>query len=370
MAVAPYRLGQALGFLTTAPSSGYSAGANAAANWVAFSFVPDAARTLSAYRCFATATGTLAGSDVTCDLYDSTGTGGAPGSSIETGKLPSATITTGNWYDFTGFTTALAAGQMYWLVFKNANGTPASNFPTFSGIGSSLPGHLTGNLINRFCWGDATSTNSGSTWSSSAIRPHGRVSYADGSFDGVPLKSSSGAGVGDGVYATRESGVKFTTPANGVLQVAGIAMYVSIKSGSPTGNPQFGIWTGVSPSNLAYTNAIQPTSFQNAGQWIYAYFASTQTIQPATVVRVTLAETTQSDASGNRFNNFEILCDTDSNSLALLPWEGTCQKTYFDGSSWTDTAGSIFGHALLLGTSGEFGSSGGSSSSPVGQQWW
>jgi hypothetical protein len=57
-----------------------------------------------------------------------------------------------------------------------------------------------------------------------------------------------------------------------------------------------------------------------------------QTIQPGTVVRVTLGETTQSDASGNRWNNREFTWDTDANSTILLPWEGTCVKTYFDGS--------------------------------------
>jgi hypothetical protein len=62
----------------------------------------------------------------------------------------------------------------------------------------------------------------------------------------------------------------------------------------------------------------------------------------------------------------EITWDTDSNSTPLLPWNGTCQKTYFDGSStWTDSAlgTSIYGHALLLDTAQEFSPGG----SPFGQ---
>src|SRR4051794_38410248 len=117
MAVAPYRAGQAMGFLPNVASSVATVQTNAAANWAAFSFVADGGRTLSEMRVNASAVaGTLAGTDVVCDLYDSAGTNFAPGSSVETGKLPTATLTAAGWYSFTGFTTALTAGQMYWGV--------------------------------------------------------------------------------------------------------------------------------------------------------------------------------------------------------------------------------------------------------------
>jgi hypothetical protein len=118
------------------------------------------------------------------------------------------------------------------------------------------------------------------------------------------------------------------------------------------------LWTGATPSLLAYTNSLPATAITTT-QWVNAYFTSTQTLQPGTVTRVTLGETTQSDASGNRWNLQEITWDTDANSLALLPFEGSCVKTYFDGSTWTDTAGSLFGFALLPDTAGEFGAGAG-----------
>ncbi len=362
MAVAFYRAGQVLGWLPQAPNATSTQALSAAATWCAISFIPDAARTLSAVRVFVSAiAGTLAGTDITCDLYDSTGTTGAPGASVEAGKVPTATITASGWYDFTGFTTVLVAGQTYWLVFKNVNAVQATNNCTFRVVTGVVFGPLTGSTASgRFVWSFATSANSGSTWSLSLGSTGVRVSYADGSYDGMPASSVAAAGVGDGVYSARESGVKFTSPPNGVLKVAGLAIFVTAKTGTPTGSIRLGLWTGITPSNLAYTQSIPLAS--PGTQWIYAYFSSVQTLQPGTITRITLAETTQSDASGNRFNNREVIWDTDSNSTILLPWEGTCVKTYFDGSStWTDTAGSIFGHALLLDTAGEFeaGASGG-----------
>lgn len=359
MAVAPYRSGQALGWLNF-PTGSSTASANAAANWVGFSFVADSGRTLSTARVFVSAlSGTLGASDMTCDLYDSAGTSGAPGAAIESGKLPTATITASNWYTFTGFTTALTAGQTYWLVIKNVNGVPASNFATFRAASyvTAAAYWLLGSTTNRQCWGFANSTNSGSTWSLSIWRLGLRVGYADGSYDGMPTSAAGAAAVGDGVYAAREGGVKFTSP-NAVLKVAGLAMLVTTKTGSPTGAPQLGLWTGGgSPTLLAYTNPIPATAITTT-QWVYSYFSSVQTIQPGTVCRVTLGETAQADSSGNRWNNLEVTWDTDANSQILLPWNGTATKTYFDGTStWTDSplGTSMFGHALLLDPSVEFG---------------
>lgn len=363
MAVAYYRSGQMLGWPAVGPASTSQFGLFAAANWGALSFTPDSGRTLSAVRAYVSdITGTLAGSDITCSLYDSTGTGGVPGSAIESGKLPSATITGAGWCNFTGFTTALTAGQMYWLVFKNVNGSPASNWCHFQFITTGLASPLVSdNISSRNAWARGTSTNSGSAWSTANQYMGVRIAYADGSYDGSPCAVAAAAGSGDGVYGSRESGVVFTTPPSGVLKVAGLGMFIPSKTGSPTGLPRFGLWSGSSPSLVAYTNSL-PNGIPTTA-WYSAYFSSTQTLQPSTTYRATLGETTQSDASGNRFNNQEVSWDTDSNSLALLPFEGTVKKTYFDGSSWSDTSGSIFPFALLLDPAGEFGA--GASGAPL-----
>lgn len=361
MAVAPYRSGQLLGWLPPSPGAVSTTQVNAAANWFAISFVPDSARTLSEVSVFVSAiAGTLGGSDITADLYDSTGASGAPGSALaDTGKVPTSTITAAAWYRFTGFTVALTAGQNYWIVFKNVNGVPATNNCTFRFVTNGVTPYLMGSALNRFGWGMGSSTNSGSTWAVNATRAGCRIAYADGSYDGMPISNSTTGVVGDGVYAARESGIKFTSPANASLRVYGASLYVGAKTGSPTGNIRLGLWTGpgASPVNQGYAGAIPSTSLAGSPQWISAYFASPIVIPPSMICRITLGESTQSDASTNRYNMHEVTWDTDANSQILLPWNGTATKTYFDGSSWTDSplGTSMFGHALLLDTAGEFG---------------
>lgn len=346
-----YRTEQVLGLLVGTVGS-ISTSLNASANWMAIGFVANGSRTLNGIRAYiATVTGTLGASDILCDLYDSAGTGAGPGASIETGKTPTATITATGWYDFTGFTTVLTVGQMYYAVFRNVNGSPASNFPAMRQIQSV--GMVT-NIGNqpRQMWAAATSTNSGSTWSVTASRTGIRLAYSDGTYDGIMYSNTQTALVADGVYNTRESGVVFTSPMNAILNVVGLAFYMSGKTGSPTGSPRFGLWTGTTPVNQIYSTL--PSTALTTTQWLTGTFSSPIIIQPSTVCRVTVGETTQSDSSSNRYSNTELIWDTDSNSLALLPFEGTLKKTYFDGSNWTDTSGSVFGFALLLDASSEF----------------
>lgn len=350
------RLPQILG--TPFSSSGASTvSTNAAANWAAHSFIPPTpGLTLSDIRVYVSAIGgTLGASDITADLYDSTGSNGAPGSSIETGKLPSATITAAGYYTFTGFTTALTAHTPYWIVFKNVNGTPATNFATFRFV-TGTPFYTMGNIAARTtAWLTGSSTNSGGAWSTNTNRSGLRVGYSGGLYDGFPGNNAAFAAVGDGVYSTRESGILVTTP-NATLRVAGVAYQMS-KTGTPTGNLRFGLWTGTTPVNLAYTDGIPNAIALSAStSYMIDYFTTVQIVPPRTVLRITIGESTQSDASGNRFGAIEVSWDTDSNSIPLLPWDGTCQKTYFDGSSWTDTTigTSFFACVLLLDCASDF----------------
>lgn len=361
---APFRFGPWWGWMP-APSGSTANSTfqvNAAANWYALGFVPDSSRTLASVRTRISAVaGTLGGGDVTCDLYDSTGTLGKPGSAIETGKLPTATPGAAGWFDWTGFTAAVTGSQQYWLVWKNVNGTPASNNCTFqtTTLSSALSTWTLGSSTNRQSWGRALSANSGATWSITSASAGLRVGYADGTYDGVPIYTNADAASGDGIYSARESGVKFTAPANAVLNVAGLAINPANKTGTPTGNFRMGLWVGDSPpTNLGYvTLANAPTG----SQIVLGYFAAPVQIAPRSVVRVTGAETTQADAVGDRYALREYLADTDANSQILMPENGTCTKTYFDGSSWADaTIGtSLFQYALLLDPTNPFTSSGG-----------
>lgn len=328
---------------------------NLAANWNAFSFVADSARTIDNARLnFSAVNGTLGGSDITLDLYASDGTSSSPGTVIESGKLPTAAISAATWFTFTGFNTVATPGQQYWFVLKNVNGTPATNNCTsrYTGTYTNAPFGSTA----RQSWAQAASANSGSTWSVTNGRSALRVGYADGTFDGIPIHNAQAALIGDGIYATRESGNIFTMYGNLRPNVIGIAMTAATKTGSPTGAQRFGLWTGSTPSLQAYTNSL-PTTAGTTNQWLYSYFSSTVVIEPGTVCRVTQGETAQADASGNRFNNYENFFDSQSDSAALMSFNGTLQKTYFNGSTWAETAGSAFPFALLLDPTTPFASS-------------
>lgn len=351
----PYRSGQALGWLEVIPVQTTTVQLSASTTWFAVAFTPDSGRTLNAIRQYISAiAGALASTDITCDLYDSTGTGGIPGATIETGKLPTATITAAGWYDFTGFSTVLTANTQYWLVFKNVTAVAATNNCTFRLVNSVRLPWSTGDG-SRLMWGAASSVNSGTSWTQTPGRLATRIAYADG-YDGIPVSNAVAAAVGDGVYATRESGVKFTSPLNSVLRVVGAAFYIGGLTASPANGFRFGLWAGSTPVNLAYTQTIPKAAILTTPAWFYSYFSATQVIPPASILRVTLA-TTGADTSGNRYNNWEVSWDTDANSVILLPWNGTCAKTYFDASSWTDSplGTSVFPHALLLDTAQELG---------------
>lgn len=123
-------------------------------------------------------------------------------------------------------------------------------------------------------------------------------------------------------------------------------------SGAPVGPPFFKLYNNT--TLLASTaNIVAATAYNNQNWW-YGYFSSTQTVQPNTTVRVSCADAS-ADSSSNYYRGQELTVDSDSNSLNLMPFEGTAQKTTYNGTSWTDTNTGIFPFALLLDSTGEFG---------------
>lgn len=335
-----------MGFMPVAASAATLA-ANAAATYYALSFVARA-KTVNSFRTTVSAVaGVLGAADVVCDLWDSAGASGAPGASIETGKTPTATVNAAGQYEWTGFNTLLSEGQSYWAVWRNVNGVPATNNCTFRQLINPAPTQTLGSANTRFMWSQASSTNSGASWAVNAGRSALRIGYSDGSYSGIPLSNTSVGLVTDGVYGSREYGAVFVSPPGASLNVIGLAALLAAKTGAPTGLPRMGLWTGAVPSLRGYTPGI-PAASVTTSQWVEGPLAANVVIPPASVVRVTLGETAQADASGNRWNAQEFSRDTDAGSLPLLGWASGFQKTYFDGAAWTDTLAAVFGHALIL----------------------
>jgi hypothetical protein len=351
-----------LGFTPSAPG-GFTGNfqLNAAANWLAMGFVPSESKTINTASLYGlSVAGTLGSTDLSCDVYSDTA--GTPNASLGSTSTVGSTPTGAGWVRFSGLAVALTAGTQYWLVFKNANGTPASNNITYSfGQQNTSPMLPNSGVATLYGWLKRSSTNSGGTWGGAVTTVSGiRLGYSDSSYDGLPTQSIAAAASTDRAYGSRELGVKFTSYANATIEVRGLALYVG-ENGTPSGSLRYRLYTGSggSPTLQGTTYSIAQTNVGTGG-YLAAYFPSTIAIPPATVVRCTMGTTTGGDASNSYFGSAVYTIDSDANSLALLPFGGTLQMTFFDGAAWDDTQTNLLiPFSLLPDTTGEFGASGG-----------
>lgn len=368
-----------IGYAALNTGNASSLALSSAATWVAFQFVPEQDKTLDGVRLYmVTKTGTLVGDttigDLSCEIYSDVN--GIPSASIETKKAGTAPAS-GNWVSWTGFTTALTAGVAYWLVFKNLNVTPGSNYPTYQwgGVtisGSSSMGFGSTSNLNvsgvMYGWNKVHTTNSGTAWASSVQNGVAgpRIGYSDATYDGLPASDMSRAGnqsSGDRAYGKQEVGVKFSVPANAAFRIIGIAF--QLQKVSTPGALRFRLYQGTTLLGTTHSIAAANVTTANAGDWYTAFFAS-----PISIVstnnpfRAVFGDATSGDASTVGYQPPLITIDSDSNSQALKPMNGTLSKTVcVDNTavSFTDTTTQIMPFVLLLDTGGEFTAAGGSS---------
>lgn len=357
MASNPLRGGQYLGFVPASVNgpTAQTLALSAAATWLAYGFTPSVSKTITGVRAFVSAVGgTLANTDLSCDVYSDTA--GVPNASLgSTTTLTAAAPTGAAWLEWSGLSIALTAGTQYWNVIKNLNGVPATNFPTFRWLNQGIPSPLAMTNTSNWGWNKKHSVNSGGAWATAAQAVAGyRVGYSDGSYDGLPA-SNSASGT-DLAFGSTEAGVKFTSPLNGVLNVSGLA-FLTNKTASPTGNLRFRLYNNT--SLLATTAGVIPAANVTATGWYYGYFSSTQVIQPGTVLRASISDDAADSSSACYRSGSEYTVDTDVNSLALMPFGGTLQRSGLSGGTWTDTSANILPFALLLDSTGEFGVGGG-----------
>ncbi len=344
------RWGQLIGFAPPTPSNGVLTLALSAANtWLALSFVLAESKTLSKVKLLASAVaGTLGATDLTCDIYSDSS--GSPGTSIESRNTVTATPTGAAWVEFTGFTTALTAGTRYWLVFKNANATPATNYPTFQWGGTDTSPFLLGSPSPSWGWTKKHTTD-GSTWITAATNVSGlKLEFSDASFNGLPVQAAGY--VTDYVYSTRELGTLITLPSTVKLNVRGMAMFLS-KNGTPAGNLRYRIYDGT--TLLATSDAVNIANVETTARWTPAYFSATQTLNAGLSLRAIAGITTGGDAT-NYIRCYGYTIENNADSKALLPWGA--QRTYYNGTSWAETDTGILPFALILDTDGEFTATG------------
>lgn len=321
---------------------------SAAATWGAVGFIASGSRTLSEIHiAIVSTTGSLTSGDLRLALYANNGA--KPGTEIE-GINSSGTPSSG-WNSITGFGTSVTAGTAYWIVYRNMDATPASNFFTVSRrtISASGVGGVA-STTNMNQWSAANSTDSGTNWTRSVnISPIVLV-WSDGTREGFPITG----GTQCQIYSARECGLLFNTGGT-ALRVAGVAGMVS-KTGTPTGAARFRIYegSGASRTLIATTTGTSSDGTTTVG-YMSLLFGSTQILKANTTYTVALAETTQSDASTNRLNVSGYAVKSDSTALmSSMFGGGTSYTLTTNGSTWSDTANEYPHITLLLDTSRPF----------------
>jgi hypothetical protein len=228
-----YRDGIAFGYVLTTQTVGVAEWtANAAGNRLAMRFV---ARHSGAPAGIALRISWLAGSlqqrDVKVSLW-SAGANGLPNTQLE--ELDNGSSSALSSYSrlvVGGWTTDLSAGQEYFIVVRNGNASPTTNYfavaygvekATLAGGAASPPA------------GSYTSTDSGSTWTAQGTqRGNYQIIYNTGSgdftYDWLVTQSSNTTNLNN-----NPTGVRFTTPSGVRLRVVGVqfAQISSISSSS------------------------------------------------------------------------------------------------------------------------------------------
>lgn len=307
---------------------------------------------LNNYRAYVSSkTGTVNASDITAELYSANTSDGKPNASIEGPVNCDTAITGAGFYQWSGFTTVLTAGVHYYVVLKNANGTPASNYIAVQivreGVFPSNMGSSSNTSQNRY-----TTTDGGTTWTNAFYGVAGpRFDFAGGIYRGLPISDTGSSGINYRVYSSREAGSKFTSPANARMRATGLWIQVNSISGTPTGSPRIGLYVGSDAA--VYTDNIPNAAFAT-GVILFSRLSTAKEIPPSTVCRIVLSETTQSDTSANGFNTQSFTVENTATSKGLLPF-GAFPLTYWDGSSWTDVDTLSVPCGLMLDDTQEFG---------------
>ena len=346
-------------------SSTFSLNASTTYTQLAFGLLPRFSKTLNAVRfCLSSITGTLGAASLTAEIQTDNGAGLPSGTNVTGGTAQPCTATPVVGFNaVSGFTCALNAYTQYWIVFKNADGSPTVNVPSWliyntvyvleQPFWSTSPFASVG-------FGHVIATNNGTTWTQrSQFFPNYRADWSDGTYSGLPIQSVNASS--SVVQSTTELGAQLTLPGPSSLQynVAGIATLIQ-KSATPVGFPQCKLYTGSPPVLLATTQAANYT-LQSVSNYTPFMFLTgsplaqnTQQVPGGTVVTMTLADTaTETGSNGFKISGVASM-DTDANSLPLYPVNGTFKQAALSGGTWTYTAGTLPSIALLLDTTGEF----------------
>lgn len=305
---------------------------NAAANWCALSYIAPVSLPLRKVRIRVNSvTGTLGVNDMVCEVWSHSGT--QPSAMLSSTNVVTTTPTGAAVVEFTGLNQAQILGTVYHLVFKNVNGTPASNFYQVLLSSSVTVTHTIGSLVNHGM-GHFTTTTSGGSWTPTAnqLEPM-QLEFSDGvtTYQQGLLFSTLGYDSTNSVYSDREVGVMLKTP-NVRLNIAGLSFQFR-KQGTPTGNVLYKIYSGTTLLSTAAGSLNADTS--TTGSWVPAFFPTSIQLAADTDYSFIFAESTQADSSANRFELMHFTIPNDAGILANKPFGGSVKQNYYNGTTWT-----------------------------------
>jgi hypothetical protein len=176
-------------------------------------------------------TGSPQQQDVKVSLW-SVGANGLPGTQLEErDNGSSSALSSNSRLVVGGWTTTLTAGQEYFIVVRNGNASPTTNyFAVAYGVDKAT---LAGGAVSPPA-GSYTSTDSGSTWTAQGTqRSNYQIIYNTGSgdftYDWLVTQTDQSTSL-----ANNPTGVRFTTPSGVRLRVVGVqfAQVLGISSSS------------------------------------------------------------------------------------------------------------------------------------------
>lgn len=336
-------------------------GINVTAERMAVTFIAPSGGTLSEISIMLdTVTGTLGQGEIQCGLH----TVAANGDPVEANPVGTSTTftpssaTSDTWHRFTFASGTVVKNTKYAINCKNLDASPGSNHFTFNywPTGSLGPFLSTmGTYPNHVYF----SNDSGGTWSGSAESAIAgwRVKLSNGTAFGVPIEEVFNTTSAGKVHASNESGNVFTSPPVGI-KVRGVA-FITQKAGTPTGNLRMRIYKGTKLLGTTSTALIQGSSSVSvaAYNWSTHWFDTPITIPASTPnTRVVFAETSQSDDNTNYYYTYVDAWDSDATSQTLLPFSNM-QLTYYNGTSWSNTANRVAPMMLILDNTAPFDAS-------------
>lgn len=307
----------------------------------AIGFVARESKTLNAFRVyFVSVTGSPAASEIVCSLYTATADKSAQNTLIETVQVDS--IASG-WRTFSGFTTALTAGEKYFLVVRNANATPATNYVTLqSGQNISFPlgsGHAH-NAVSVY----TSTTGIGALSSNISFTTGFRLGWSDGTYSGQPSFSLGASSSSYRIYDTRELGTLLTFDAAMRLPIVGVAGMVTTETGNPTGDLRWRVYDGTTLLGTTQVIKDAQASYSTSYNRYVGYFDDVVQFD-GTQLRIVGGVTSGGDST-NAHNLPYLDWDSDSDSLALRPY--AAKLTYYDGSSWSEPVNGFIQTSLLV----------------------